>query len=92
MDSSSKISVVITSRRIRWEYLVAHVEGREFHKKMLYMKLEEKRPRGILRRRWEDNIKINLETGCEGVDSIEMVRERVQWWDLMKTSVKLRVL
>ena len=36
---------------------------------------EEKRPLGILRHRWEDNIKIELqEVGCGGMDWIELAR------------------
>jgi hypothetical protein len=36
-------------------------------------KLEGKRPLGRPRRRWDDNIKMDLEeVGCEGMDCIEL--------------------
>jgi hypothetical protein len=40
-------------------------------------KPEGKRPLGRPRRRWEDNIKMELqEVGCEGVDWIEQAQDR----------------
>jgi len=40
-------------------------------------KLEGKRPLGIHRRRWEDNIKIYIpEVGCGGMDWIELAQDR----------------
>ena len=39
-------------------------------------KLEGKRPLEIPRRRWEDNIKMDLqEVGCEGMDWIERAQD-----------------
>ena len=62
---------VIKSRRMRWAGHVARMgEGRGVHR-ALVGKHEGKRPLGRLRRRWEDNIKMDLqEVGCEGVDWI----------------------
>jgi len=38
------------------------------------------RPRGRLRRRWEDNIRMNLtEIGWESVDWIHMAQDRERW-------------
>ena len=43
-------------------------------------KPQGKRPHGRPRHRWEDNIKTDLqEVGCEGVDWIELARDR-NWW------------
>jgi hypothetical protein len=40
-------------------------------------KLESKRPLGRPRRRWEDNIKMDLqEVGCGGMDWIEVAQNR----------------
>ena len=40
-------------------------------------KPEGKRPLGRPRRRWEDNIKMDLqEVGCEGMNWIELVEDR----------------
>jgi hypothetical protein len=49
-------------------------------------KPEGKRPLGKPRRRWEDNIRINLrEIGWEGVDWIYLAQNRDQWRALVNT-------
>jgi 3-oxoacyl-ACP reductase-like protein len=46
---------------------------------------ERKRPLGRSRRRWEDNIGIDLrEMGCGSVDWIELVQYRNRWRALVK--------
>jgi hypothetical protein len=53
---------------------------------------EGKRPLGRPRRRWEDNIKMDLrETGWGGVDWIDFAQERDQWRALVNTVINLRV-
>ena len=43
-------------------------------------KPEAKRPLGRLRRKWEDNIKMELqEVGCGGMDWIELAQDRDRW-------------
>jgi len=43
-------------------------------------KPEGKRPLGRPRRKWEDNIKMDLqEVGCGGMDWIELVQDRDRW-------------
>jgi hypothetical protein len=43
-------------------------------------KPEGKIPLGRPRRRWEDNIKMDLqEVGCEGMDWIELAQDRDRW-------------
>jgi hypothetical protein len=57
---SSNIFRVIKSRRMRWAGHVARMgEGRGMHR-VLVRRPEGKRPPGRTRRRWEDNIKIDL--------------------------------
>ena len=47
-------------------------------------KPEEKRPLGRPRRRWEDNIKMDLqEVGCGGMDWIELAQDRDRWLALV---------
>jgi hypothetical protein len=47
---------------------------------ILIPKSEDKRPLGRPRRKWEDNIRIDLrETGWEGVDWMDLAQSRDQW-------------
>jgi hypothetical protein len=60
--------------------------------RILVGKPEGKRPLGRLRRRWVDNIKIDLrEIGWDGVDCIDMAQDREQWRALVNTVLNLRV-
>ena len=55
-------------------------------------KLEGKRPLGRPRRRWEDNIKLDLqEVGCGGVDWIELAPDGDRWRALVNAVMNLRV-
>ena len=58
--SLPSIMRVVKSRRMRWAGHVARMgEGRGVHR-VLVGKPEGKRPMGRLRRRWDDNIKMDL--------------------------------
>jgi hypothetical protein len=51
-----------------------------------------KRPLGRPRRRWEENIKMDLqEVGCEGMDWIDVTQDRDRWRALVNAVMKLRV-
>jgi hypothetical protein len=53
---------------------------------------EGKRPLGRPRRRWEDNIKMDLgEVGIDGANRILLVQDRVQWRAFVNTVMNLRV-
>ena len=55
--------------------------------------LEGKRPLEKPRRRWEDNIKMDLQkVGCGGMDWIELAQERDGWRALVNAVMNLRVL
>jgi hypothetical protein len=75
--SSPTIVRMIKSKRMRWAGHVARVgEGRGVYR-VLVVKPEGKRPLGRPRRRWEDNIKADLqEVGCGGMDWIEVTNDR----------------
>ena len=56
------------------------------------VKREGKRPLGIPRRRWEDNIKMDLqEVGCGAMEWIELAQDRDRWRTLVNAVMKLRV-
>jgi len=47
-------------------------------------KPEGKRSLGSTRRRWDDNIKMDLiEVGCGSMDWIEMAQDKDRWWALV---------
>jgi hypothetical protein len=53
---------------------------------------EGKRPLRRRRRRWEDNIKIDLrEIGIGGANWIRLGEDRVQWRTFVSTVINLRV-
>jgi hypothetical protein len=60
--------------------------------RILVGKPEGKRPLGRPRRRWLENVKIDLrEIGWNGVDWSDMPQDRDQWWALVNTVLNLRV-
>jgi hypothetical protein len=73
--SSPNIVRVIKSRRMRWAGHVARVgEGRGVYM-VLVGRPEGKRPLGRPRRRWEDNIKLDLrEIGIDGANWIRLAQ------------------
>ena len=55
-------------------------------------KPDGKRTLGRPRRRWEDNIKMDLqEVGCAGMDWIELTQDRERWRALVNVVMSLRV-
>ena len=66
-------------------------EGRGVHK-VLVGKPEGKRPLGRSRRRWEDNIKMDLQEAGRGCgDCIELSQDRDSWLALVSTVMNFRV-
>jgi hypothetical protein len=60
--------------------------------KILMGKPEGKRPVGRPRRRWVDNIKMDLrDIGWGGMDWIDLAPDRDQWRVLVNTVMNLRV-
>ena len=86
------ISESKVTRRMRWAGHVARMgEGRGVHR-VLVGKPEGKRLLGRPRRRWEDNIKTDLQEvggGCE--DWMELAQDRDRWRALVGTEMNLRV-
>jgi len=77
---------------MRWEGHVARAGYRRDVYRVLVGKPECKRPLGRPRRRWKDNIKMDLqEVGCEGMDWIDLAQDRDRWWALVNAVMDLRV-
>jgi hypothetical protein len=90
--SSPNIIRAIKSRRMRWAGHVARMgEGRGTYR-VLVGRPERRRPLGRPRRRWEDNIKMDLQKvgwGC--MDWIDMAQDRDRWRALVSAVMNLRV-
>jgi hypothetical protein len=83
---------VVKSRRMRWAGHVARMgEDRGVHR-VLAGRPNGKRPLGRPRRRWEDNIKMDLQEvgGCRG-DWMELAQDRDRWRALVGTVRDFRV-
>ena len=62
---------------MRWAGYVARRGDRRGVHRVLVGKSERQKPLGRPRRRWEDNIKMDLqEVGCGGVDWTELAQDR----------------
>jgi hypothetical protein len=91
--SSPSIIMLLKSRRMRWAGHVARM-GRRGTRIMLFVrKPEGKRPLGRPRRRWVDNIRMNLgEIDWSGVDWIGLTQDRDKWRALVNSVLNLQVL
>jgi hypothetical protein len=66
--------------------------GKRNVNRLLVGKPEGKRPLGRPRRRWMDNIKMDLlEVGLSVVDWIGLAQDRYRWRDLVNAVMNLRV-
>ena len=76
-----------------WAGHVARMEeGKGVHK-VLVGKPEGKRPLGRPKRRWEDNIKMDLEDVGRGCgDWMELAQDRDRWRALVSTVMNFRVV
>jgi hypothetical protein len=90
--SSPNIVRVIKSRRMRLAAHVARMGERWGVYRVLVGRAEGKRPLGRPRRRWEDNIKMDLrEIGIDEVNWIRLPQDRAQWRAFVNTVMNLRV-
>jgi hypothetical protein len=89
--SSPKIIIVIRSTKMRWARHVAGLEEKRNAYRILVGKPEVRRSLGRPRRRWMDNIKIDL-TGIEwgGMDWIDLDQDRGHWRALVNMVMNLR--
>ena len=60
--------------------------------RVLLGKPEGNRPRAIPRRRWVDNIRMDLQdVGCGYMDWIGLAQNRDRWWTLVSAVMNIRV-
>ena len=89
---SSNIVRVIKSRRMRWAGHVVHMGEERGAYRVLVGKPEGKRPLGRPRRRWVDNIRMDLqEVGCEYLNWIGLAQDRDRWRTLVSAVMNFRV-
>jgi len=90
--SSPKIVRVIKSRRMRWAGHVARMDEERGVYSFLLEKPERKRSLGRPRRRWVDNIRMDLqEVVCGYMDWIGLAQDRDTWRTLVSAVMNLRV-
>ena len=92
MAYGANIVRVVKSRRMRWAGHVARVRDDRGVHRVLVRKSEGKRPLGRSRRRWEDNIKMDVqEVGGGREDCMELAQDRDGWRALVGTVRNFRV-
>jgi hypothetical protein len=90
--SSPSIIIIIKSKRMRWAGHVARMGEKRNVYRLLVGKPEGKRPLGRPRRRWTENIKMDLlEIGLNVVDWIGLAQDRYRWRALVNSVMNLRV-
>jgi hypothetical protein len=90
-SSPSKI-IIIKLRRMRWVGHVARMGEKRNVYRLLVGKPEGSRPLGRPRRRWIDNIKMDLlEVRLNVVDWIGLAQDRYRWKALVNAVMNLRV-
>jgi hypothetical protein len=83
---------MIKARRMRWAEHVARMGEVRGAYIILVGRPEGRRPLGGPRRRWEDNIKMDLrEVEFGDVDWIDLAQDRDKWRTLVNTVMNLRV-
>jgi hypothetical protein len=90
--SSPSIIRLIKLRKMRWVGHVARIGEKRNGYRLLVGKPEGRRPLGRPRRRWVDNIKMDLvEVRWADVDWIGMAQDRDMWRALVNSVLNLRV-
>jgi hypothetical protein len=90
--SSPNIIRIMKPRRMRWAGHAARMGEKRIAYRLSVGKPEGRRPLGRPRRRWVDNIRIDLvEVGWGDVDWIGLAQDRDRWRVLVNSVLNLRV-
>jgi hypothetical protein len=90
--SSPNVVRVIKSRRMRWAGHVARMAEERGVYRVLMGKPEGRRPVGRPRRRWVDNIRMDLQdVGCGYMDWIGLAQDRDRWRTLVSAVMNLGI-
>jgi hypothetical protein len=90
--SSPSIIRIIKARRMRWTGQVARMGEKRNAYRLFVGKPEGRRPLGRPRRRWLDNIRMDLvEARWGDVDWIGLAQDRDRWRALVNSVLNLRV-
>jgi hypothetical protein len=90
--SSPSIIRIIKSWRMRWAGHVARMGEKRNAYRLLAGKPDGKSPLGRPRRRWVDNIRMDIgEVGWGDVDWISLAKDRNRWRALVNSVLNLRV-
>ena len=79
------------SRRVRWAGHVARMGDRRVAYSVFVGKREGKRPLGRPKRRWKDNIEMDLQEAGWGIDWVDLAQDMDMWLALMNAVMNLRV-
>ena len=89
---SPNVVRVIKSRRLRWAGHVTRMEEGRSAFKIVTGEPTGKRPLGRPRRRWEYNIRMDLqEIGVNAGNSVDSTQDRNYWRALVNAALNLRV-
>jgi hypothetical protein len=89
--TSPNVIRVIKSKGLRWAGHVARMGGKERCGQGFGGRAERRRPLGRPRRKWEDNIKMDLQEVGWGVNWIELAQDRDRWRALVNAVMNLGV-
>jgi hypothetical protein len=82
----------LKSKRMRWAGHVARMKEKRNTYNIVVGKSEGKRLPGRPKRRWVDNIKMDLrDIGWGGMHWIDLAQDRDQWMVLVSTGINFRV-
>jgi predicted membrane protein len=83
---------MMKSRRVRYAGHVARIGEKRNASRILVGKPEGNRPLERRRRRWVDNIKMDLrDLEWDGMNCIDVTQDTDQWIDFVNTVMNLRV-